>query len=94
MEKLWVPSDENSWRTFAFNDSVAVTIAIKAMMPMPMMPTVNVVRNAWPRMDRRATNTMSRHNVFGDAMAQRYLSLDAVLSRRGGVQVRRWNSFS
>jgi len=40
------------------------------MMPMPMIPTVKDVRNTWPRMDRKATETMSRHNVDGDAMAE------------------------
>ena len=70
MEKLWVPKEENSCLTLAFSDSVAVTMAMRAMIPMPMMPTVKDVRNAWPRMDRKATETMSRHNVDVDAMAE------------------------
>ena len=49
---------------------MAVTMAMSAMMPMPMIPTVKDVRNIWPRMDRTATETMSRHNVDGDVMAE------------------------
>ena len=44
IEKLCVPRDENSCLTLALRDSVAVTMAIKAMMPMPMIPMVNDVR--------------------------------------------------
>lgn len=50
-----VPREENSTRMFSLRDSVAVTIAIKAMMPIPIMPTVRVVRNACPRMEPIAT---------------------------------------
>ena len=72
MEKLCVPSVEKSSRRLALKDSVAVIIAMSAMMPTPMMPIVRDVRSTWPRMDRRATKTMSRHNVELDAMAERY----------------------
>ena len=69
MEKLCVPRDENSCVTFAFKDSVAVTMAINAMMPMPMMPMVKVVRRACPRIDRSATRVISRHKEAGCLMS-------------------------
>jgi hypothetical protein len=78
MEKLWVPKAENSWRTLALSDSVAVTMAMRAMIPMPMMPTVSEVRRTCPRMERNATCTMSRHNVDVEAMGLKLIHDEAV----------------
>ena len=53
-------------------------MAIKAMMPMPMIPTVRVVRNAWPRMERNATITISRNMDRDIPMGRRYEAVRVV----------------
>ena len=73
-----VPSEENSTRMFSLSDSVAVTIAIRAMMPIPIIPTVRVVRNACPRMDPIATFICSIKTERVNLMPRRYCPIFAL----------------
>jgi len=73
-----VPREENSTRMFSLRDSVAVTIAIRAMIPMPIIPTVRVVRNACPRMEPIATFICSINTDRDKLMPRRYCPIFAL----------------
>ena len=73
-----VPSEENSTRMFSLSDSVAVTIAIRAIMPIPIIPTVRVVRNACPRMEPIATFICSFKTERVNLMPRRYYPIFAL----------------
>jgi len=73
-----VPSEENSTRMFSLSDSVAVTIAIRAIMPIPIIPTVRVVRRACPRMEPIATFICSIKTERVNLMPRMYYRIFAL----------------